>query len=317
MDRSSNLGGFAGALGGGLILAVFLGVLLFTFEWSPAAGRSKPDLRATEGPETGGRDQPEEEPEAPLKKARRWPSRRSILFGAFYLLVVVGAVVLAPRIMAWTMDTQRPIATVSGSSMWPTLKKGDLVAVKGVDAVDDLQVGDIIAFRHGNGLAVHRIVSIEGEVITTRGDANLQEDPPINIDQVVGKLISVGGRLVKLPLAGHLSMLLGPLAQQATDVLQLGDDGQSDLGAGRVTPIEEYEDSGDKIILGGSSSGQGERIGTVEDMAQGEDTTSSEPEGTLLGTVSELPEGEIGSSQEPQGSVVPAPAPAPAKGSRR
>jgi len=217
------------------------------------------------------------------------------------VLAVVSAIAVAPPTMAWAMDNPNPIATVSGSSMWPTLKKGDLVAVRGVDGAEDLGVGDIIAFRHKDGLAVHRIMSIEGEVITTKGDANLEEDPPIYIEQVIGKIPTVGGSLLKVPLVGYLSLLLGPVAQRATDILG-EDDGQPYLKEGRMQPVEEYEGSGDRIAFGGRP---GKVIGTVEEMAQGGGGASSGPDGASLGSVPELRKPEDSPSQEPQGPPVP------------
>ena len=152
----------------------------------------------------------------PVPAARvGWPRRaRSALSGLLYLAVVVGAIVTIPNVLSWALDSPNPIAAVTGSSMWPTLQKGDLVLLQGVDGVEDLEVGDIIAFRQQRGFSIHRVVNIDGEKITTRGDGNFVDDSPINIENVIGKVPKVGGRLARLPLLGHLSLILGPLVSR-------------------------------------------------------------------------------------------------------
>ena len=154
------------------------------------------------------------QPEAPAKPRRRL---RGLLGWAIYLAVIVGAIVLGPPIMGWALDTDYPMATVSSGSMWPALKEGDILLVQGVDSAEDLKVGDIIAFRHEGGLAIHRIVSIDGEQITTQGDANSKQDTPIAFDDVVGRAVEVGGRLARVPYLGHLAKLLGPVVGTTTE----------------------------------------------------------------------------------------------------
>ncbi len=132
-----------------------------------------------------------------------------------YVAFIAGAIYFVPQILSWVLDTPHPMAAVSSQSMWPTLKKGDLIFVKGVDKVEDLAVGDIIAFEHPKGITVHRVVEIRGDLITTKGDGNQAEDKPISFDQVVGRVVTIGGRLAKLPYVGSIGGLFGPLATQA------------------------------------------------------------------------------------------------------
>lgn len=57
--------------------------------------------------------------------------------------------------------------------------------------IDDLEVGDVILFKKltaSKGIA-HRIVSIAGNYITTRGDCNSANDLPIPFENVVFKLV--------------------------------------------------------------------------------------------------------------------------------
>ncbi|MDO8615493.1 MAG: signal peptidase I [Dehalococcoidia bacterium] len=129
-----------------------------------------------------------------------------------YVAFIAGAIYYVPQILSWALDTPHPMAAVSSQSMWPTLKKGDLIFLEGVDKPDDLQVGDIIAFQHPKGITVHRILEIKGDIITTKGDGNPAEDKAIRFDQVVGRVLTVGGRLARVPWVGSIASLFGSLA---------------------------------------------------------------------------------------------------------
>ncbi len=86
---------------------------------------------------------------------------------------------------------------VSGS-MEPTISVNDLIVVK---EKTDLKVDDIVLYKDGESLVVHRIVNItnNGEIIVTKGDANKVNDTPFNRSEVVGEVmfhIPAIGRLV-------------------------------------------------------------------------------------------------------------------------
>ena len=70
--------------------------------------------------------------------------------------------------------------------MEPTLKVGDIVILRKVTR-DEIQIGDIIAYRlHGN-VIIHRVVNITGETIVTKGDANAAPDPwEVSFKDVIG-----------------------------------------------------------------------------------------------------------------------------------
>ncbi len=284
-----------------LMLSLLLGLLAFAFEGSLSTGRPAAKSEGPSGPEPEGEDRSSEEEQAPERDKRRLPSRRSIVSWAIFLLLLVAAVASTPRILASALDTQHPMATVSGSSMWPALHKGDLVALKGVDSIEALRVGDIIAFKHEGGLAIHRIVKIEGKTIVTKGDGNLKSDPPISFEEVVARVPSIGGRLAKLPYLGHLSMLLSPLVGPVTGLLGNGTEEPETL-------VEEPE--GVPIGVAGDLSPRGEVLGVAKELPDREDETSL-LEGTSLGEARELRETDGGSSQESQ------PPPVPHEGERR
>jgi signal peptidase I len=77
-------------------------------------------------------------------------------------------------------------------SMEPTINKFDLVFYGKIN-FEDLKVGDIILFKAPDrpNLMCHRIISIENEVLRTKGDNNLSPDPEIwktGPDDVIGKI---------------------------------------------------------------------------------------------------------------------------------
>lgn len=95
-------------------------------------------------------------------------------------------------------------AVVLSGSMEPTIAVDELILVK---AEDSYEVGDVVVYQTGKMLVVHRIVAMDGETVTTRGDANNVDDGAIELAQIKGKVIAhiphVGGavRVLKSPAA--------------------------------------------------------------------------------------------------------------------
>ena len=80
-----------------------------------------------------------------------------------YAVFIAGAVYLAPRLLARVLDMDHPMAAITSQSMYPLLKRGDIVLLQGVDKAADLEVGDIIAYNdEDDGLILHRIIAIDG-----------------------------------------------------------------------------------------------------------------------------------------------------------
>lgn len=79
---------------------------------------------------------------------------------------------------------------VSGS-MSNTINVGDIVIVKIKDEQEQFFENDIIVFKQDNYIITHRIISIEQNKITTKGDANNTEDKTINKEQIIGKVTNV------------------------------------------------------------------------------------------------------------------------------
>lgn len=84
------------------------------------------------------------------------------------------------------------LEVVSGS-MEPTIHVGDLIVIN--TKQQDYQENDIITFLDEQGAFVtHRILSLDGETMITKGDNNSSDDPVSSTDKIVGKYVfRIGG----------------------------------------------------------------------------------------------------------------------------
>ena len=82
---------------------------------------------------------------------------------------------------------------VATGSMSPTMEEKDIIIVHVLneDEIKELQVDDIIIFKQEKAMVTHRIVKIEEEKITTKGDANNAIDIPINRNEIIGKIVKI------------------------------------------------------------------------------------------------------------------------------
>lgn len=81
--------------------------------------------------------------------------------------------------------------TANGWSMWPTVKPGTVLSLKKMP-IEEVQVGDAIAFIRGEHFVVHRVERIVQEnprKIISRGDANLRFDEIVSDTNYCGKVI--------------------------------------------------------------------------------------------------------------------------------
>lgn len=78
------------------------------------------------------------------------------------------------------------MSVVLSGSMESRLSVNDLVIIK---ATDSFEVNDIVLYQDGNSLVIHRIIEIDGDTVTTKGDANNVADKPINKNQIKGVLV--------------------------------------------------------------------------------------------------------------------------------
>jgi hypothetical protein len=95
----------------------------------------------------------------------------------------------------------------TGASMLPALVPGDELEFDACDLAD-LVPGDVALFRRGERLLAHRVLRIDGDVLTAQGDALAAPDPVVPAADVLGKLVAIGR-------AGQPSRVGLSLAQRA------------------------------------------------------------------------------------------------------
>ena len=122
-----------------------------------------------------------------------WPAMLGLFFVWFVLL------------RPGFLDGPMSYVIVSGASMQPTLHNGDLAVVR---RQGSYQKGDIVAFRVGDGMVIHRIVGGSlGEGFMMQGDNSDGMDPwRPEPGEILGKVwfsVPGGGRF--------LAMLRSPL----------------------------------------------------------------------------------------------------------
>ncbi len=91
---------------------------------------------------------------------------------------------------------------VTGSSMSPLVRGGDLVTLSPPSRCP-IRRGAVVAYLRGSrSLAVHRVVAGAGEKLVTRGDAMTRPDDPVAAGEVLGVMTRHRrrGRRVRLGL---------------------------------------------------------------------------------------------------------------------
>lgn len=77
----------------------------------------------------------------------------------------------------------------TGTSMLPTIQKGDLVILK---KQDRYEINDVISFNDNGMTVTHRIIAIEGDLYKTQGDNNKFIDGNlVNNLNVYGKMVTI------------------------------------------------------------------------------------------------------------------------------
>lgn len=105
--------------------------------------------------------------------------------------VVIGYAILgnlsAQNITLYNILHYRNYVVLTGS-MEPSISPGDCITVRKVNP-DKLKENDVITFMLDGVVVTHKIVKVEGDLITTQGTANNIADEPINKSNVIGKYV--------------------------------------------------------------------------------------------------------------------------------
>ena len=111
---------------------------------------------------------------------------KKILFVLFLIVSLTYLyIILSPKIFKNYYPFGIKTAIVLTGSMEPTLQINDFIVVK---KAKNIKINDIISYKDENSKneVLHRVISINGNKIITKGDANNTADKPITINQVTG-----------------------------------------------------------------------------------------------------------------------------------
>ena len=147
----------------------------------------------------------------------------------FILLVILVMVIYGKVVITFGKNSYPnyfgyTVFEVASGSMAPTLQINDVVLVK--ITKENLNKGDIIAFYGENAIITHRILFMENDIITVKGDSNSVVDKPISREQVIGKIVKVFPKLgiwkkvitdPKILLAIFITLLLFDFALSYSD----------------------------------------------------------------------------------------------------
>ena len=103
------------------------------------------------------------------------------------------------------------MASITSCSMWPALKQGDLILIKGVSSKEEIQIGDIIVYRNPKGFTIHRVIKLNENTFITKGDANNMEDAPVKYEEVIGKTVTLNNKPFRIPFIGKIGLLINKI----------------------------------------------------------------------------------------------------------
>jgi len=133
---------------------------------------------------------------------------KEILGWIVYIAILAGLVFGIPKGLAYLLKTNVPMAAITSGSMWPSLKRGDLILIKGVEGKNDIKIGDIVVFKNPKGFTIHRVVEMKDTTLVTKGDANNVNDNPVSYDELIGKTVNVGEKPFRIPMLGMVSVFI-------------------------------------------------------------------------------------------------------------
>jgi signal peptidase I len=127
--------------------------------------------------------------------AARWDDHHEEAPVAHHGLAIATAVMAALIVFLGTAGLMgfRP-SVVSGISMEPTIRRGDLVLIQQNVDPATVAVGDVVKFADPAGhTIVHRVIAVDhtphGPVFTTQGDNNRGPDPQFGAERLRGKVV--------------------------------------------------------------------------------------------------------------------------------
>lgn len=105
-------------------------------------------------------------------------------------ILLITIIALLVCYLGLRMFNKVEIYNVKTGSMEDRIHAGDYIFIYKKDTYN---IGDVVTFRVENGYITHRIIKIDNDTVTTKGDANNTEDEEISKDKIVGKVLFSGG----------------------------------------------------------------------------------------------------------------------------
>ena len=124
-----------------------------------------------------------------------------------YIAILVALIWGVPKGLVYVLKTEYPVASITSGSMWPALKKGDMVLIKGIASSEEIKEGDIVVYKNPKGFTIHRVIEINENTVVTKGDANNVEDSPIKYEEIIGKTLTFNQKPVRIPFLGNINIL--------------------------------------------------------------------------------------------------------------
>lgn len=127
--------------------------------------------------------------EQELKREKYKSKYVKVLMSTVYTLIIVAssAALIATLVM--------PVLQISGSSMSPTLHEGEIVVSIKTKKFD---IGDVIAFYHGNKILVKRVIAKSGDWVNITDNGNVYIDEKLLNEPYIEKK-SFGNTDIEFP----------------------------------------------------------------------------------------------------------------------
>ena len=102
----------------------------------------------------------------------------------------ISPMVIEATLETWAATGRCSTVPVQGYSMWPLLLPGDVAWV--VHGRQGLRVGDIVAYRLGELLVIHRLLRRQhAGMLLLAGDNQLLADRPVPLHAALGRVVAV------------------------------------------------------------------------------------------------------------------------------
>ena len=141
---------------------------------------------------------------------------KSIAGWILYIAILVALIYGIPKGLTFALKTEYPMASITSGSMWPALKRGDLILIKGIEGKGEIKEGDIVVYKNPStgsgqdpkGFTIHRVIELNENTIVTKGDANNVADSPVKYEEIIGKPLTFNQKPIRIPFLGNVNILL-------------------------------------------------------------------------------------------------------------